>query len=407
MRVAGTESGRSNGTPPETAQDKLVDWIVEAGAGYAKTDAFVDDLCLKIRECGVAISRMTTGIPILHPLVYVSSYLWSYGGTAEERLFKVNPGSNASYQSSPIRSVYETGVPVRRRLNGQADTFDYPILQELKAEGVQDYLVLPMVFSDGSTKALTFATNEPEGFSDGDIALLRHLVPRLALVFEIHTLRRTATTLLSTYLGHQTGQKVLDGKVKRGDGDDVFAVIWFCDLRGSTPLADKIGRREFLDILNRFLECMAGAVLDHGGEVLRFIGDAGLAIFPIADPESTEEMQHVCDRALKAAQDAMARVTKLNAELASEDMQPVDYGIGLHLGEVMYGNIGAPERLEFTVIGAAANEAARVESLTKELGQTFVASKAVQQHVSAEMLSLGKQPLKGVPAPMEVFTFPR
>ena len=261
----------------------VVAWLTNEGRRISDRTAFVEALAERLNAAGAGITRMTTGVPLLHPLVYSSSYLWEIGKPAFERLFMESPEGHVDYQVSPFRTVYESGESVRRRLDGPEDFFDFPILKDLKTEGITDYVVLPLPFADGSTKAASFATDRDGGFEDSSLALFHAIAPTLALVVEVQALRRTAETLLNTYLGRQTGRRVLNGQVRRGDGDDIHAVIWFCDLRGSTPLADALGRRAFLDLLNLFLECIAGAVLVHGGEVLRFIGDAGLAIFPIPD----------------------------------------------------------------------------------------------------------------------------
>src|SRR5204863_3552454 len=205
----------------------------------------------------------------------------------------------------------------------------------------------------------------------------------------VHAQRRTATALLETYLGRHTGERVLKGLVKHGDGEHIHAVIWFCDFRDSTPLSKSLGRRAYLRQLNRFFYCMAGAVLEAKGEVLRYIGDAVLAIFTIEDGAAK-----ACERALHGARLAAERVREINE--ANPDKAPLRYGIGLHIGNVTYGNIGVPERLEFTVIGAAANEAARVESMTKELQKPVLTSAAFAAAYPGRLVSAGKHRLKGL-----------
>jgi adenylate cyclase len=208
---------------------------------------------------------------------------------------------------------------------------------------------------------------------------------------------RKAQNILNAYLGPTAGAKVLAGQIKRGDGQDIDAVIWFCDLRDSTPLADSMGRREFLALLNEYFECVLGPVLESGGEVLRFIGDAALAIFPV-DGKPAE----ACAKALAAAREALGRMEKLNKNRT----RPLRFGIGLHLGELTFGNIGTPSRIEFTVIGAAANEAARIEGLCKTLGVDLVVSERVARLLPGAWKSLGSHTLRGVGDKMELFTLP-
>ncbi|MEE8260983.1 MAG: adenylate/guanylate cyclase domain-containing protein, partial [Gammaproteobacteria bacterium] len=234
------------------------------------------------------------------------------------------------------------------------------------------------------------------------------MLPVLSLLLENHSNRRTARTLLETYLGKHTGSMVLDGMVKRGDGETIHAVIWFCDLRDSTMMADTLPKSEFLSILNDFFDCMAGAVLDHGGEVLRFIGDAALAIFPIGGTsklleEACTPSEGACKRALDAARNARQRIDALNKRRQEAGDPPIRYGLALHVGDVMYGNIGVPQRLEFTVIGKAANEAARLEGMCKELGEPILISSAFPRCFPGEMRSLGTHSLRGVSEPQEVF----
>jgi adenylate cyclase len=225
---------------------------------------------------------------------------------------------------------------------------------------------------------------------------------------EVHALRRTAKTVLETYLGHLTGERVLNGLIHRGEGEDIHAVLWLCDLRGSTPLADKLPRRAFLELLNDYFECMAGAVLAHRGEVLKFIGDAMLAIFPIGSitehPERCPEHMRACTDAIAAAREAMHRMTDLNRQRAERGEPPLRFGIALHLGDVMYGNVGAPGRLDFTVIGPAVNEAARLEAMCKTLARPLVISAEFARVLPESLVSLGVHALRGVRRRHELFT---
>lgn len=218
----------------------------------------------------------------------------------------------------------------------------------------------------------------------------------------------SAQELLYTYLGKRTGERVLSGLVNRGEGEKIHAVIWYCDLRNSTSLAESMPLESFLGILNDFFDCMAGAVLDHGGEILRFIGDAALAIFPISGTskslrEACIPTEGACERALAAARDARSRIETLNKQRRDRGELPLGFGLGLHVGEVMYGNIGIPERLEFTVIGPAANEAAHLEALCKELDRSILISWEFPRCFPDQMRSLGLHRLHGVSTPKEIF----
>ena len=215
---------------------------------------------------------------------------------------------------------------------------------------------------------------------------------------------REAASLLDTYLGSHAGGRVLNGLIRRGDGQDIRAVIWFCDLRESTPLAQAMSKEEFLGCLNDFFDCVAGPVLDHGGQVLRFIGDAALAIFPIENELDDAGLLESCKRAIAAAHEASSRMESYNAKRVSESAQELGYGIGLHVGDVTYGNIGTGNRLEFTVIGEAANLAARIESQCKLLGESVLLSTNFANCYPDCAVSLGKHQLQGIDEPHEIFT---
>jgi adenylate cyclase len=212
--------------------------------------------------------------------------------------------------------------------------------------------------------------------------------------------------LLDTYLGRHAGERVLQGTIRRGDGENIGAVIWFCDLRESTPLARAMSRQQFLDTLNEYFDCMAGAVLKHGGQVLRYIGDAALAIFPVAGEGGAGSggAELAREQALAAAREAAAAIEAVNLERARSGRPEIRYGIGLHVGEVTYGNIGTPSRLEFTVIGEAANMAARVESLCKDLDRALLVSAEFARFAPGRFVSLGRHRLKGIDEPQELFT---
>ena len=268
---------------------------------------------------------------------------------------------------------------------------------------------MPFRFSDGQVSVMSLTSFAKGGFSTAHLGQVYEVLPMLGRIFEVHALRRTAIGLLEAYLGQYTGKRVLDGLVKHGDGEHIHAVIWFCDFRDSTPLSNSMGRGAYLRYLNRFFECMAGAVLDSGGEVLRYIGDAVLAIFPIAKaPGDTQRAAtgaaEACEHAIGAATLAADRIREMNDQ--HPDRPPLRFGIGLHLGTVTYGNIGIPRRVEFTVIGPAANEAARVESMTKELKKTILTSSAFAERYPGKLVSVGRHALKGIEGERELFTLP-
>ncbi len=222
-------------------------------------------------------------------------------------------------------------------------------------------------------------------------------------------MQRSAEALLKTYLGERTGERVLAGRTKRGEGEKIHAVIWLCDLRDSTQLSESMPVEDFFRALNDFFDCTAAAVLDHGGEILSYIGDAVLAIFAIGGTdrplrEACFPKEGACTAALAAARDARARVDALNQRRETKGEPPLEFGLALHVGDVMYGNLGVPERMQFTVIGAAANEAARLAGMCKDLKRWVLVSSAFPRCFPGQMISLGNYALRGVETPQEIFT---
>ncbi|MFT5116218.1 MAG: adenylate cyclase, partial [Parasphingorhabdus sp.] len=238
----------------------------------------------------------------------------------------------------------------------------------------------------------------PGGFSDSDIRALQRVQNQLAVAVKVKIKDEIATNVMSAYLGPVAGQKVLNGLIQRGDGESIPAIIWYSDLRQSTQLAEKLGSEKFMQMLNHYFECTAGAILENGGEVLRFVGDAVLATFPLGNKRITRSSGR---KLVAAVRSALAGMKALQ-----EQGLPVNFGIGLHCGEVLSGNIGVPTRLEFTVIGATVNEVARIEDLTKKLKSPVLISQELAANLECELVSLGTHNVKGVGRGIEVFTLP-
>lgn len=376
----------------------VVDWLMHKGRHLPTREAVVGELCQRVRAAGLPIERVAFFFYALHPQYFGVALYW------DGEKVVARPGNHAflgtaEYRDSPAARISAGERAIRRRLDVPAAQLDFPFLRELKDAGLTDYVIAEVVFSDGVRNSVSLATRRPEGFSDHDIAELEQLLHPFALVMEIHSGRELARTLLETYLGRISGSRVLEGQIKRGDGQSIDAVIWFSDLRESTPLAAALGEQRFLELLNDYFVATAGAVLEHGGEVLRFIGDASLAVFPTTG----EELRQVCRRAVDAARAARERVQAANAARRHAGVAEFACGVGLHVGRVHYGNIGTPERLEFSVIGVAANMAARIEALCKETGEDVVLSSAIAAQLGAQCRSLGRFALRGVAGAEEVF----
>ena len=376
----------------------VVDWLTEGAPPSRLPRDVLLETCRRTVAAGLPIHRVGVFVRTLHPNTVGRAFIWQ----ADKHAVEMTEAGNDLLESeaflkSPIRKVMTENVEVRRRLADPACPMDFPILAELRQDGTTDFIAVPLRLVNGEVHAASFATRRAGGFSDEELAELRRLLPPFTRMVEIYGNMQKARNILDAYLGPSAGEKVLAGQIKRGDGEDINAVIWFCDLRDSTPLADSMSRRDFLALLNEYFECVLGPVLEQKGEVLRFIGDAALAIFPVG-----ERPAEACAKALAAAQEAMARMDKLNQTRS----RPLRFGIGLHMGELTYGNIGTPTRIEFTVIGAAANEAARIEALCKVLEVDFLVSEQVARALQKPWRSLGLHTLRGVGDKMELFTLP-
>jgi adenylate cyclase len=390
----------------------FVEWLLAEGAGIASAGHLIDGLCRRLRDGGIPLWRLFLLVRTLHPEVFAISYTWRLGEGVRELAAPHGVLDSALHRESPCAALFDGAAAIRRRLDVPEPKLDFPVLRELSADGATDYVAMPLSFSDGQINVISVTADRAGGFTTAQLAQIEEMLPALARLLELQNMRRVAATLLETYLGRQTGERVLRGLVRRGDGENVRAVIWFCDLRDSAALASSMTPQAFLGVLNAFFDCMVGAILERGGEVLRFIGDAVLAIFPTArdwDPDGERCCSSPAARAnaLAAARDAWARMDALNEGRRKRGEAPLRFGLALHEGDVFYGNIGVPGRLEFTVIGNAANEAARIEALCKTLDQPILVSAALARRVSAPWISLGSHVLRGVSEPQEIFALPR
>lgn len=402
-----------NDAESASAENALSSWLLTAGWEFRTLSGFVEAFARRLVAAGIPVVRLRLTLRTLHPQLVGVTYTWEQDKEKVEK-FEAPHSILATdeYLKSPYAAIFEGAGGMRRRLDTPDMEFEFPVLKELQQRGATDYVAMPFYFRDGQINAMTITTDRRGGFEADELEQVYGTLPALGRVVELHAMERTARTLLQTYIGRHTGEQVLRGRVKRGDGEEIYAVIWFCDLRDSVALADSMERAGFVRILNDFFDCMAGSVLAQGGEVLRFIGDAVLAIFPIdtgaagppARPDECAGHRRACNAAVVAARDAMTRLDTLNGERSVRGEPALRAGIAMHVGEVMYGNIGVPERLEFSVIGAAANEAARLQNLCKELDRPVLASGEFARVLPDNWTSLGSHTLRGVGRPREIFS---
>jgi adenylate cyclase len=372
----------------------IVDWLIDGARSAVQPQEVLAQLCDRLVACRIPLWRVAVFVRTLHPQVMGRRFVWRPGTEIESSEAPYELLESAEFRDSPIARVYETGRPIRRRLVDPGGALDFPVLAGLRAEGVTDYLASPLLFTDGAIHAVTCTTRQPGGFTDAQIAGIEAVITPLARVAEIRALRRTASVLLDTYVGHDAGERILAGRIRRGDIEEIHAAIWLSDMRGFTTLADRLPPRVLIDLLNRYFDCQVPVILDHGAEVLKFMGDGLLAIFAITGDET-----EVCKRALAAARQAQTNI----AELSRSAMPGLRFGLALHIGDVLYGNIGSGSRLDFTCIGPAVNFAARIEKLTGQVGREILASGEFARHCRGEFTALGEFALSGFSATQKVF----
>jgi adenylate cyclase len=403
------EIGNASGSP---LVDSAAEWLMSKALGESEIRAIFAGCCHRLVAAGIPISRSFLYYRTLHPLYASVILIWQRGSddVSVQEVVHEHAFTSDEWQRSPMNHMLQHGVPyLRRHLVGSEAVVDFEMLEFLRSKGATDYLGYVMPFSDDeeptpNTDGLfgSWATDRKTGFSGRDIKDLIRVQKRLAVACKMQIRREITHNVLTAYLGDNAGGQVLDGKIKRGDGRQVRSVIWYSDLRRSTELADTLDADVYLDLLNRYFECTAGSVLAHGGEVLSFIGDAVLAIFPIGDDSNGKRL--AAEAALAAAKDARQRLSALNASRPEQDH--INFGIALHVGQVMHGNIGVPERVDFTVIGPAANEVARLEQMTKTLGRDVLSSRAFADILPIEWEELGTHHVRGSTHAITVLTPP-
>ena len=386
--------------PPE--DNPFLNWVIRDASRATSAEDLLARLARVLVSEGFPLWRMRLVIRTLNPQLFALTYRWDRGKDAIEEFHATHETIRSEqYLNSPLALVASGQGGVRRHLEGPDPRIDFPVLEELHGLGATDYVAVPLTFSDGQINILTLVSDRAGGFTTNQLGHLYEILPNLARQIEAHAHRASAISLLRTYLGSSAGQRVWDGKVERGDGEDLHAVIWLSDLRGSTEMADTLPREEYLETLNEYFDCVAGSVIEHGGEVLKFIGDAVLAIFPIDDPDA--ESPEPCMNALAAAKHSLEVMKTVNAGRKDRGKPELHFGIGLHRGNITYGNVGTDRRLDFTVIGPAVNEAARIEDLSKVVGRSVLASQEFAASVMCQLEPVGSFALRGVRFERQLF----
>jgi len=378
----------------------VVDWLTDGARSAVRAEDLVRELCHRMVGAGLPLWRVAVIVNTLHPDVIGRAVIWQADTGVKVTAATYDFLETDEYRSSPVVAVRDSLQPIRRHLANWDCPDDFPLVKELRAEGATDYAAIPLVFSDGTVHVATWSTREPGGFTSQQLADLDAVIAPLTRVAEIRALRRTATNLLNTYVGRQAGERILMGEIRRGFVEEIRAIIWLSDMRGFTALSERLAPQELVDLLNRYFDCQVPPILKHGGEVLKFIGDGLLAIFPLAG--NGDDAGEVCRRALAAARETRALIEALDKP-AGDSEGAIRFGLALHVGQVQYGNIGGGNRLDFTCIGPAVNLAARLEKVAAQLGQSIVGSAEFAAHLPQDFTRLGECTVAGFSAPQAVF----
>jgi adenylate cyclase len=377
---------------------EAIDWMIDGCVSAPTAELVLNQTCERLTACGVPLAHAAVFVRTLHPEIMGRRWFWQPEGGSEGLDLGHDTMDNPEYRASPIKYVFDEVKPLRRRLGAPDCPIDFTFLDRFRNEGVTDFLAVPLRASDGTINACAWMTKAPGGFSDVAVAALEAIVRPMARMVEVRALKRIAINLLDTYVGGQAGARILGGSIRRGNVESIRAAIWLSDMRGFTARGDRMPAADLVALLNRYFDCQVPAIRAQGGEVLKFMGDGLLAIFPVEHADNRE----VCARVLQAAR--AVETTIREADWGGlEKPGGIHFGVALHIGDVLYGNIGSTNRLDFTCIGPAVNLAARIEALSGEIGRTILASEAFAAACGDRLVPVGSYALKGVSQPQRVY----
>jgi adenylate cyclase len=376
--------------------EKLTNWLMRSTPTPIE---LLTETCERLLAAGVPLWRVGAFVRTLHPDAFGRSFVWRPGEEVVVNTAGFDLPESQRFIQSPLAILYTSGHEVRYRLD-DPESKRFPFFDDMRAEGVTDYIALPLHFTDGSLHATSWTTKEPGGFTDEHLSALRSIIPPFTRLGEIFALRRTAASLLDTYVGNRAGERIMAGQIRRGHAESMRAAIWLSDLRGFTALSDRLSADVVVDILNQYFDCQVPAIRKHGGEILKFMGDGLLAVFPIA--KDGGNLGEVCGRVLEAAREAKADVDAMQYPSA-DGVERFRFGVALHIGDILFGNIGGMSRLDFTCIGPAVNLAARLEKIAGKLSRTVVASSAFAGVAATGWTDLGEFPIAGFSKAQRVF----
>ena len=388
--------------PAHDTIEAILEWLIGGARQISSFARTIDELSWRLVAAGMPLLRVSLRGGTLHPQFLGATYIWwRTSGQTQEIMITHEVADLIPPAENPVLRV-QAGEILRRRLDGPEARFDFSVLHDLKAHGATDYFALPVGGAFGPRAYMaTYVTDRPGGFLEREIANLTFVSERLSISADMNSQRQIAENVLKAYLGPQTGRNVLAGQIRRGSGEAIAAVLWSSDLRHFTQMSDRRSGESVIGMLNDLFDLQAKAIARHGGEILKFIGDGLLAIFPVAGPE---EAARTAANALAAAQEAQAALGTLQARAAEAGESPLEIVIALHYGTVIYGNVGAADRLDFTVIGPAVNLVNRIEAIAKSLDLPLIVSDDFTRAYGGTLKSLGVHQLRGLDLPHELFT---
>jgi adenylate cyclase len=393
----------------ETLINEIGEWLIDQTLSQPDIVELFQEVCERLSAVGVPVTRSRLTWPTLHPLFQAETILWRHGHEIEFEQFRHQDEMSEQWKASPMAYVLDKNLDTfRRNLDGPNKMLDFPILKDLQQEGYTDYLMIATPFEKTTVRhnnmssglLVMWSSSRKGGFSDDDLEALKKIQRRFAAACKNVVQNRIARNITETYLGQQAGREVLDGAIKLGDGRETEAVVWYSDMRNSTALADTMAPSDFLELLNDYFEATAGAAIEFGGEVLDFIGDAVLAIFPF---EKDAGKQQAIRCGTMAIDRAIENQEAINARRLEEGKQIFQFGIGVNVGTLNFGNIGVASRLAFSVIGPTVNEVERIEELTKVLDSKALVSAEVAKFEPERWVSVGNHKLAGVAQSPELF----
>ncbi len=400
--------------PNAAKTNDLINWLVSRGLAGAEKEELLDGYCTRLIDMGVPLMRFHAAQSALHPVYGGTGYSWYQGRGGDYQKFEYSEDVSEDWQKSPLFAILNDDVEVvHERMVDQNEPSRFPLINELRENGATEYYARGVTFDVPTHNAprdakkavdgvlLSWTSNAPDGFRDGDLELINTALPHLGLALKSASNARVSEDLMRVYLGREAGRRVLSGEIRRGSLQQIDAVIWNFDLEGFTSLSEELPGSEIIDMLNDYLAVAVGVVHDNDGNILKFMGDGLMAMFDVG------EIDEDARAALKAVPVLQERIRLLNEERSAAGLPVANFTLALHAGEILYGNIGSESRLDFTVIGPAVNQTARIAGMHRSLGQRILISDDVAQVAmpcSQDLISVGRYMLRGVPEPKELFT---